>query len=112
MLTLGGIEAWEDKHPRGLYDMYWGWIGQGDKHKMPHMTEMVDLVREALVGGGMESKAADGLLAGLGPAAALECLPAGIAALEAALAPEPETAETGEDTGSGKGLAGSTSGAS
>lgn len=109
-LTQAAIERWEDQHPRGIYGLYYDWVGK-DTKAWPTATEMVDLVALALEGGGMAAADARALLRDLGPACCLQCLHAGVAAIEAALTPDAEVAADGaESTGEGKGRAGTMSG--
>lgn len=63
VLRNGEIERFEDHH-RGIFDIWDGFFGRGAK---PSAREVRDLVALGLVGGGLADKAADALVAGLGP---------------------------------------------
>ena len=63
MLTNAEIERFEDKHT-GIFEILDGFFGRAHK---PTARQVRDLVALGLVGAGMTGKAADDLVAGLGP---------------------------------------------
>lgn len=63
VLRNAEIERFED-HRRGIFAIWDGFFGRGAK---PTAGEVRDLIALGLVGGGMADKAADALVAGLGP---------------------------------------------
>lgn len=63
ILRNGEIERFEDHHT-GIFTIYDGFFGRGDKPTARHVRDLVTL---GMVGGGMTDTAADALVDSLGP---------------------------------------------
>jgi len=65
VLRNGEIERFEEQHDLGIFELFEQLMGRGARQ--PQVRHVRDLVALGLVGGGMADRAADALVAGLGP---------------------------------------------